>query len=75
MILEKVSDKERESFNDLQKEFRYHHDYGPEYDQWKEKNLLNAREAIKDYEGKESTRKGSTTRGRHLKAVWTSMTA
>jgi chromodomain-containing protein len=50
--------------------------YGPEYDQWyKEKDLSNAREAIKDYEGKESTRKGFTTKGRRLKALWTSMTA
>jgi hypothetical protein len=50
--------------------------YGPEYDQWyKEKDLSNAREAIKDYEAKESTRKGSTTKGRRLKALWTSITA
>ncbi|KAN0086940.1 hypothetical protein V8E54_000628 [Elaphomyces granulatus] len=36
--------------------------YSPEYDQWyKEKDLSNAHEAIKDYEAKESTTKGSTT--------------
>ena len=53
MILEEASDpKKLESFHELQKasaKFLYHHDYGPEYDQWyKEKDLSNAREAIKD---------------------------